>query len=61
MNVPTAIPLVYELDAEFKPVKSFYLADQKELEKKINEVKNQGKKKEEWMILYSYRILNSLT
>lgn len=47
MNVPTAIPLVYELDANLKPVKSFYLADQKELEKKINEVKNQGKKKEE--------------
>ena len=47
LNVPTAIPLVYELDANLKPVKSFYLADQKELEKKINEVKNQGKKKEE--------------
>ena len=45
--MPTAIPLVYELDANLKPVKSFYLADQKELEKKINEVKNQGKKKEE--------------
>ena len=31
LNVPTGIPLVYELDSEFKPVKSFYLADQKEL------------------------------
>jgi 2,3-bisphosphoglycerate-dependent phosphoglycerate mutase len=27
LNIPTGIPLVYELDAELKPVKSYYLGD----------------------------------
>lgn len=27
LNIPTGIPLVYELDADLKPVKSYYLGD----------------------------------
>jgi 2,3-bisphosphoglycerate-dependent phosphoglycerate mutase len=28
LNIPTGIPLVYELDADLKPLKSYYLADE---------------------------------
>ncbi|MHA1796939.1 MAG: 2,3-diphosphoglycerate-dependent phosphoglycerate mutase [Candidatus Helarchaeota archaeon] len=44
LNIPTGIPLVYELDENLKPIKHYYLADKEELEKAINAVKNQGKK-----------------
>jgi 2,3-bisphosphoglycerate-dependent phosphoglycerate mutase len=27
LNIPTGSPLVYELDADLKPVKSYYLGD----------------------------------
>ena len=27
LNIPTAIPLVYEFDADFKPIKHYYLGD----------------------------------
>jgi 2,3-bisphosphoglycerate-dependent phosphoglycerate mutase len=29
LNIPTGIPLVYELDAELKPIRNFYLGDPK--------------------------------
>jgi 2,3-bisphosphoglycerate-dependent phosphoglycerate mutase len=28
LNIPTGIPLVYELDDQLKPVKNYYLGDQ---------------------------------
>jgi len=28
LNIPTGIPLVYELDANLKPIKHYYLADE---------------------------------
>ena len=28
LNIPTAIPLVYEFDADMKPIKHYYLGDQ---------------------------------
>ncbi|MDZ4766056.1 MAG: 2,3-diphosphoglycerate-dependent phosphoglycerate mutase [Chloroflexota bacterium] len=28
LNIPTGIPLVYELDADLKPIRSYYLGDQ---------------------------------
>ena len=28
LNIPTGIPLVYELDENLKPIKSYYLGDQ---------------------------------
>lgn len=44
LNIPTGVPLVYELDDNLKPVKHYYLGDPKEIEKAINAVANQGKK-----------------
>lgn len=43
VNIPTGIPLVYELDEELKPSKHYYLADSERVEKAINEVASQGK------------------
>lgn len=43
VNIPTGIPLVYELDEELRPLKHYYLADTAKVEKAINEVATQGK------------------
>ncbi len=43
LNIPTGVPLVYELDDNLKPLKSYYLGDQEALQKAINAVANQGK------------------
>ncbi len=43
LNIPTGVPLVYELDEELKPLKSYYLGDEEELQKAISAVANQGK------------------
>jgi 2,3-bisphosphoglycerate-dependent phosphoglycerate mutase len=43
VNIPTGIPLVYELDEELRPVKHYYLADAEKVEKAINKVVSQGK------------------
>jgi 2,3-bisphosphoglycerate-dependent phosphoglycerate mutase len=45
LNIPTGIPLVYELDAKLKPVRHYYLADQEKLNSAIASVANQGKSK----------------
>jgi len=45
LNIPTGIPLVYELDAELHPVKHFYLADEETVRKAAEAVANQGKAK----------------
>ena len=45
LNIPTGIPLVYELDDNLKPLKHYYLGDQEEIQKKTNAVANQGKAK----------------
>jgi 2,3-bisphosphoglycerate-dependent phosphoglycerate mutase len=45
LNIPTGIPLVYELGDDLKPVKHYYLADPAELDAALNAVKNQGKAK----------------
>jgi 2,3-bisphosphoglycerate-dependent phosphoglycerate mutase len=45
LNIPTAQPLVYELDAELKPIKSYYLADPEVIAAAMNAVANQGKAK----------------
>jgi 2,3-bisphosphoglycerate-dependent phosphoglycerate mutase len=44
-NIPTGIPLVYELDANLKPIKRYYLASEEELRKATEKVANQGKAK----------------
>lgn len=43
LNIPTGIPLIYELDDNLKPIKHYYLGDPKEIEAKIAKVKNQTK------------------
>lgn len=45
LNIPTGIPLVYELDDDLKPVRNYYLGDQAEIEKATQAVANQGKAK----------------
>ncbi len=45
LNIPTGVPLVYELDDNLKPLKHYYLGDQAEIEKAIASVASQGKKK----------------
>ncbi len=45
LNIPTGIPLVYELDDDLKPIRNYYLGDQVEIEKAREAVANQGKAK----------------
>ena len=45
INVPTAIPLVYELDSELKVIKKYYLASEDQLKNALETVANQGKAK----------------
>lgn len=42
VNIPTAVPLVYDLDTNFNVINKYYLGSKKEIEKKINRVSNQG-------------------
>jgi len=43
LNIPTGIPLVYELDDNLKPIRKYYLGDQAAAERKAQAVANQGK------------------
>lgn len=45
LNIPTAMPLVYELDKNLKPIRHYYLADPKKLQAAVERVKQQGKGK----------------
>jgi 2,3-bisphosphoglycerate-dependent phosphoglycerate mutase len=45
LNIPTGIPLVYELDENLKPIKHYYLGDQEKIEAAINSVAKQTEKK----------------
>ncbi len=42
-NIPTGVPLIYELDDRLNPVRSFYLGDQIEVQEAMKKVANQGK------------------
>ena len=44
-NIPTGVPLVYELDNKLKPIKHYFLGDPEEIKKKIEAVAGQGKAK----------------
>jgi 2,3-bisphosphoglycerate-dependent phosphoglycerate mutase len=43
LNIPTGIPLVYELDENLKPIKHYYLGDPAAIEAAQKAVANQGK------------------
>jgi len=46
LNVPTGVPLVYELDDEtLKPIRHYYLGDEDEIRRKQEAVAKQGKAK----------------
>ncbi len=47
LNIPTGLPLVYELDDSLKPLKNYYLGDPEEVRKAMEAVANQGKAKKE--------------
>lgn len=43
LNIPTGIPLVYELDDELQPIRSYYLGDPEKAKEAAAAVANQGK------------------
>ncbi|HEX9369427.1 MAG TPA: 2,3-diphosphoglycerate-dependent phosphoglycerate mutase [Roseiflexaceae bacterium] len=45
LNIPTGVPLVYELDDDLKPIKHYYLGDPEEIRKAAEAVAKQGKAK----------------
>lgn len=45
LNIPTGVPLVYELDQALKPLKHYYLGDQDAIKAKMDAVAKQGKAK----------------
>jgi 2,3-bisphosphoglycerate-dependent phosphoglycerate mutase len=45
LNIPTGVPLVYELDKELRPIKSYYLGDPEAVAKAAAAVAAQGKAK----------------
>ena len=45
LNIPTGLPLVYELDENLKPIKNYYLGDPEAAAKKAAAVANQAKVK----------------
>jgi 2,3-bisphosphoglycerate-dependent phosphoglycerate mutase len=46
INIPTGIPLVYQLNKDLKPLQSFYLGDPDSINDAITAVANQGKSQE---------------
>jgi len=45
LNIPTGMPLVYELDADLKPLNRYYLGDPEKVKAAMEVVAAQGKKK----------------
>jgi len=45
LNIPTGVPLVYELKKDLTPIRHYYLGDEETIRKAQEAVKNQGKAK----------------
>jgi 2,3-bisphosphoglycerate-dependent phosphoglycerate mutase len=43
INIPTGVPLIYELDESLKPIKNYYLGDPYEIKQATETVARQGK------------------
>lgn len=43
LNIPTGIPLVYELDNNMLPLKHYYLGDEETVNQAVQAIANQGK------------------
>ncbi len=46
LDIPTGVPLVYELDDDMNPLRHYYLGDPEVIRAREEAVKNQGKAKE---------------
>ena len=46
LNIPTGVPLIYDLDENLKPVKHYFLGDPAEIARAMDEVAGQGKAKQ---------------
>lgn len=46
LNIPTGVPLIYELDDGLIPIRKYYLGDIEQINNSMQEVANQGKVKE---------------
>ena len=46
LNIPTGIPLVYELNDDLTPIRSFYLGDPDAVERAAQAVADQTKRKD---------------
>jgi len=46
LNIPTGVPLVYELDEDLQPLTHYYLGDEEAIKKAMEAVANQGKAKQ---------------
>jgi 2,3-bisphosphoglycerate-dependent phosphoglycerate mutase len=44
LNIPTGVPLVYELDDNLKPIRHYYLGDEEAVKKAAEAVAHQGRK-----------------
>ncbi len=44
LNIPTGVPLVYEFDENFKPIKHYYLGNAEEIAAKAAAVANRVKR-----------------
>jgi 2,3-bisphosphoglycerate-dependent phosphoglycerate mutase len=44
LNIPTGVPLVYELDDALKPLRKYYLGDSEAAAQKAQAMVNQGKR-----------------
>lgn len=45
LNIPTGMPLVYELNEDLKPIKNYYLGDEEAVKAAMDAVASQGKAK----------------
>jgi 2,3-bisphosphoglycerate-dependent phosphoglycerate mutase len=45
LNIPTGMPLVYELDQSLAPIRHYYLGDPEKVKQAMESVANQGKAK----------------
>ncbi len=45
LNIPTGVPLIYELNDQLQPIRSYYLGDQDELNRAMQAVAQQGQSK----------------
>jgi 2,3-bisphosphoglycerate-dependent phosphoglycerate mutase len=45
LNIPTGVPLVYELDDDLRPIRHYYLGNEDDVKKAMQAVANQGKAK----------------